>query len=126
MRTDTSHIAETSDNDTPVKGGKQQSSSGKHSSKVSADKSHTGNVSSSDHCTSDSGSESLEEMPTPVSKAQAGSSKAASVSKSSDKSKHKRKHKNLKLKHSSKKKNKKHKHLDNEDPSASKHWKLTC
>ena len=76
------HIAETSDDDTPMEGSKQQSSSGKHSSKVSADKSHTGNVSSLDHGTSDSGSESPEEMPTPVGKAQAGLSKAASVSKS--------------------------------------------
>ena len=122
VRTDTSPIAETSDDDMPIKSGKQQSSSGKHYSKVSANKSHTGNISSSDHSTSDSGTESPEETPTPVSKAQVGSSKVASVSKSSNKSKCKKK--NCKLKHSSKKKKKKCKHSDDEDPWAFKHCKL--
>ena len=51
--TNTSHIAETNDDDMSIKSSKQQSSSGKHSSKVSADKSHTGNISSSDHSTSE-------------------------------------------------------------------------
>ena len=103
VRTDMSHVAEMSDDDTPIKGGKQQSSSGKHSSKVSANKSHTGNVSSSDHSTS----ESPEEMPTPASKTLASSSKMALSSKSSNKRKHKHKHKSRRLKHSSKKKDKK-------------------
>ena len=89
VRTNTSHVPEMSDYNTPIKSGKQQSSSCKHSSKVSASKSHTGNISSSDQGTSDSGSESPEEMLTPASKALASFSKAASPSKSSNKRKHK-------------------------------------
>ena len=71
VRINTSHVPEMSDYNTPIKSGKQQSSSCKHSSKVSASKSHTGNISSSDQGTSDSGSESPEDMPTPASKAPA-------------------------------------------------------
>ena len=121
VRTNMSHAPEMSDDDTPVKSGRQQSSSGKHSSKVSTDKSHAGNVSSSDYGTSDTESESPKETSTPVSKIPASSSKTALLTKSSDKSKCKCKHKshehsgNHRSKHSSKKKDKKCKCTDSED-----------
>ena len=87
VRTDTSHAAETSGDNTPIESSKQQPSSNKHSLKASAGKSQAGGTSSLDHGTSDSEAESSPETSTPVSKTPAGSSKKASLSRLSDKHK---------------------------------------
>ena len=131
VRTDTSHAAETSDDDTPIKSRKQQPSSDKHSSKASAGKSQAGGTSSLDHGTSDLEAESPSETLAPVSKTPAGLSKKTSLGKSSDKHKcdhHKHKdgkcsheHKSdHKSKHSSRKKEKKCIHSNSEGEGRSK------
>ena len=125
VRTDTSHGAETSDDDTPFKSSKQQPSGDKHSLKVSAGKPQAGGTSSLDHGTLDSEAESPSETLTPVSKTPAGSSKKALLGKSSNKHKHNHhKHKDgkhshehksdHKSKHSSRKKEKKCKYSNSE------------
>ena len=136
VTTDTTHAAETSDDDTPIESSKQQQSSDKHSLKASAGKSQAGDTSSLNHGTSDSEAESPLETLTPVSKTPAGSSKKASLSKSSDKHKHDHhKYKDGKhshecksdheAKHSSRKKEKKHKCSDSEGEGRSKHARLS-
>ena len=87
VRTNTSHAAGTSDDDTPIKSSKQQPSGDKHSLKASAGKSQAGGTSSSDHGTLDSEAESPLKTSTPVSKTPAGLSKKALLSKSSNKHK---------------------------------------
>ena len=92
VRTDTSHAAETSDDDMPIKSSKQQPSS--------VGKSQAGGTSSSDHGTSDSEAESPLQTLTPLSTTPADSSKKALLSKSSDKHKHDHhKHKDSKCSH---------------------------
>ena len=135
-RTNTSHAAESSDDDTPIKSSKQQPSSDRNSSKASTGKSQAGGTSSSDHGTSDSEPKSSSETLTPVSKTPAGLSKKASLGKLSDKHKHDHhKHKDSKpscehksdhkSKHSSRKKEKKHKCSNSEGEGGSKHARFS-
>ena len=136
VRTNTSHAAETSDDDMPIKSSKQQPSGDKLSSKASTGKSQAGGTSSLDHGTSDLEAKSPLGTLTPVSKTPAGSSKKASLSKLSDKHKHdNHKHKDSKhshecksdhkSKHSSRKKEKKHKCSDSKGEGRSKCSRLS-